>query len=375
MIRIFFLIRSLERGGAERQSVELVKGLNKGRFAVTVATFYDGGALRSEVAGLENVALFSLHKAARWDVLRFLFRLWRTAREVRPHILHGYMGVANELCLVVGKALGAKVVWGLRSSYMDFSRYDWAARFIFRVGAWLSRWPDLIIVNSHAGKQHHITNGYHNARMIVIPNGIDTNRYRPDAEAGRRMRAVWGIAGDKKAIGLVGRLDPMKDHPTFLRAAALLAKKRPDVQFVCVGEGPKRYASQLQSQGETLGLKNRLVWGGALSDMVAVYNAFDIATSCSSFGEGFSNAVGEAMASGVPCVVTDVGDAAMIVGQTGVVVRAGDPDALVRGWDELLSMSADARGLLGRAARQRIKQMFEVDILVNRTADALEALI
>jgi len=281
--------------------------------------------------------------------------------------VHGYMGGANELCLLGGRALGAKVVWGLRSSNVDFSRYDWAARLIFRVGAWLSRWPDLIIVNSWAGQQHHVAHGYCGERMVVIPNGIDTGRYRPDREAGRRVRAEWGVAEGEALIGLVARLDPMKDHPTFLRAAALLAEEQPGVHFVCVGDGPEPYKQGLLSLAASLGLGRQLIWAGARHDMPAVYNAFDVVISSSS-GEGFPNAIGEAMACGVPCVVTDVGDSARIVGKMGVVVPPKDPQALVKGFKIILG---DHIELEPYALRERIIAGFSIQALVQTTEKVL----
>jgi glycosyltransferase involved in cell wall biosynthesis len=295
-------------------------------------------------------------------------------REVRPDIVYGYMGVANELGLLVGKMWGAKVVWGLRSSDVDFSRYDWAAGWSFRAGAWLSRFPDLIIVNSWAGQRHHLAHGYVGDHMVVIPNGIDTERYRPDREAGRRVRTEWGVTEAEILIGLVGRLDPMKDHPTFLGAAVLLAQARPDVRFVCVGDGPTPYKRELAALGETLGLAGRLIWAGPRNDMAAIYNAFDIVVS-SSYGEGLPNVSGEAMACGVPCVVTNVGDSALIVGETGVVVPPRDPAALARTCQQLLSPAPRERQALGAGARARIELEFSVSRLVARTEAALGSLL
>src|SRR6266511_1095274 len=131
MIRLLFLIRALNTGGAQRQLTELVKGLDKTRFAVTVATFYDGGALRSEIDDLGGVNVLSLHKRDRWDLLPFLWRLICLVREVKPQIVHGYMDVANELGLLMARMVGARAVSGLRASNMDLSRYDWAAAWGF----------------------------------------------------------------------------------------------------------------------------------------------------------------------------------------------------------------------------------------------------
>src|SRR5204863_331451 len=97
---------------------------------------------------------------------------------------------------------------------------------------------DLIICNSTSGLEHHAERGYPRGRMVVIPNGIDHEAFAPDPAARRAIRAGWGVPDSDRLVGLVGRLDPMKDHPTFLRAAALVASERPGVRFVCVGHGP-----------------------------------------------------------------------------------------------------------------------------------------
>jgi glycosyltransferase involved in cell wall biosynthesis len=351
--------------------VDLVKSLDKSRFSMAVAAFYSGGALGEEMQGLANVRLIPLGKKGRWDLL-FLRRLWSAARDFDPDIVYSFMGVAGELGLILGKLLRAKVVWGLRTSYMDFSRYDWAVRSSYRFAGWLSRFPDLIIANSWAGHRHHVSQGYSGRRMIVIPNGVDAQRFCPCPAEGRRLREEWGIADGAILIGLVGRLDPMKDHPTFLRAAGGLAKSMSDVRFVCVGGGSPEYSAQLRSLSEDMGLSGRLLWTGSRSDMTAVYSALDIAVS-SSYGEGFPNVVAEAMACGVPCVVSDVGDSARIVEDTGWVFPPRDPDALRRALESCLAGLGDK----SRPAkvRDRIMLNFSCERLARETSSALEALL
>ena len=374
MIRLFFLMRAPGLGGAERQLVELVKGLDKRRFKITVATFYDGGELRPELEAISGVQLVSLRKSGRWDVLPFLWRLWRLASKIRPHIMHGYLDMANILSLLVGKSVSARVVWGLRASNMDFSRYDWAATWGYRAAAPLSRFADMIIVNSHMGKQHNIARGFHARRMVMIHNGIDTERFRPDPRLGGEMRKRWGIADGELLIGLVARLDPMKDHPTFLRAVSLLAGQH-EARFVCVGGGPDKYKRSMRTLANELGLGEHLVWAGAVSEMPAVYNALDIACSASSYGEGFSNSIGEAMSCGVPCVVTDVGDSSLILGGTGEVIPPNDPHALAAALARLAKLPCEERSALGRQARERIVSEYSVAQLARKTEAALLRLL
>jgi len=374
-VRLLFVIRSLDHGGAQRQLITLAKGLDKNRFSVSVMTFYDGGALRSEIEGVDGIQVLSLQKRGRWDWLRCLRNFDRAIRELKPQIVHGYLGTANELGLVARVRTGARVVWGLRGSHTDLSRYDWVFSWSYRVGAWLSRFADLIILNSHTGKADNIADGYAGERMLVIENGIDTERFRPNMIARSVTRQEWGVGDNEVLIGLVARLDPMKDHSNFLRAAALLSKQRDDVRFVCIGNGPAAYKRELESLAGELGLCDRLHWIQAHNDMMAVHDALDLATSASDCGEGFSNAIGEAMACGTPCVVTDVGDSARIVDNRDQVVSPRDPQALAAAWQRILNLEPAERAMLSRTSRERIVREFSLQQLVDKTEFALLRLL
>jgi glycosyltransferase involved in cell wall biosynthesis len=206
--------------------------------------------------------------------------------------------------------------------------------------------------------------------MVVISNSIDTERFQPDSEAGPKVRSEWGISPNTILIGLVGRLNPMKDHPTFLKAAALLSKEMEDVHFVCVGVGEEKYAKELYQLTDDLGISEKIIWAGGRSDMPAVFNAVNIACSSSSDGEGFPNVVGEAMACGVPCVVTDVGDSAWIVRDKGVVVPLKNPEALKTGINDLIE-KANLDNYNRQEIRQVIVEQFSVRQLVLKTKAAL----
>lgn len=358
MTRLFFLIRSLERGGAERQVIELVGELTRSGCAVTVCTFYDGGALRSELERVPGVKTISLGKAGRWDIAGFVWRLARVVREERPDVIHGYMGVANELATAFALLHGCKSAWGLRASNMDLAEYDRLARVAFRVGAWCSRFADVIICNSEEGREYYASQGYRADAMHVVSNGIDCTRFQPDETARARVRAEWGIGPRERLVGLVARLDPKKDHQNFLRAAALVATEHPDVRFVCVGGGPAHVSDRYRAFASELGLTDKLLWVGARDDMAATYNALDIATLSSAFGEGFPNTVGEAMATGKRCAVTKVGAAELIVGDCGAAVPPRDPRALADAIGQLLRLDDEQVQSIQKRARQRTIEKF-----------------
>ncbi len=283
------------------------------------------------------------------------------------------MDVPNILAVTLKPCLtGARIVWGVRASNMDLSRYDWLSSLAYALECRLARFADCIIANSDAGKRYAVANGFPGDKIIVISNGIDTDYFRPNPEERRQVRTEWGIGEDEILVGLVGRLDPMKDHPVFLEAASHIARERQDVRFVCVGGGSADYAAALKQRAAALGLIKQLIWVGSRDDMPAVYSALDISSSSSSYGEGFSNTVAEAMACGVPCVVTDVGDSALIVGNAGSVVPPGDHSALAAAIQCLTDLPLEERRALGEACRARILSEFSVDKLVQRTEQVLD---
>lgn len=372
-VKILFLIRHLNYAGAEYQLVTLAKALRQQGHAVAVAVFYTGGPLETDLTEA-GVPVHSLGKSGRWETLGFIWRLVKLVRSEKPDVLHGYLSVSNILTVLMRLICpGVRVAWGVRASNMDLSDYDWLMRFSHRIECWLSRFADLIIVNSYAGLRYSAANGFPGDRMIVIPNGIDTDRFRPDAEGRRRVRGELGIKEGQTLIGLVGRIDPMKDHATFLKAASMLAEKYQHLVFVCVGRSCEPYKQQLVRMSNQLALSNRLIWAEARTDMPAVYNALDVLVSSSAYGEGFPNVIGEALACGVSCVVTDVGDSALLVSESGEVVPPRNPQAIKAAIEKHIN-GARASTNKHESNRQRIRDQFSVATLESRTESALIAL-
>ena len=185
-------------------------------------------------------------------------------------MLHGYLEIPNLLALSLKPFVHTRVVWGIRGGEIDLRHYDWLLRLAAQLERLCSPFADLIIVNSVASREHHAARGFLRQKMVVIPNGIDTETFNPDRKARARVRAEWGIAMEAKLIGVVGRLDPMKDLPVFLAAAAQLCGKRNDVRFTCIGPGRARYVLQLQELANNLGLADAVIWPGAYAEMNSV---------------------------------------------------------------------------------------------------------
>ena len=364
-MKILFLVRQLNIGGAERQLVILANELASRGHEVVIASYYAGGAL-CEKLDSRRVRLISLEKRSRWDLLSLYAKVLRVVRQERPDVLHGWMHTQNVVATIVRISHPrAKLFWCVRSANLEMI-LDRVERSAVWLQSRLSSFADCVVVNSIAGLEHAVAEGIPRDKMVFIPNGIDTNVFYPDEEEGKRVREEWGVGDSEKVIGYVARFDPIKNHTLFLKAAARIAAERPEVRFVCVGHGEDDYVKELKELTRALGIENKVQWIEARADVRAVYNALDIFCSAS-FSEGFPNVIGEAMACGRHCVVTDVGDSKLVVGGTGVAVPSNDVEALAAG----LRQKLDVDDALNLRARQRILENFTVAHLGDKTEQAL----
>lgn len=372
-MNVFFLVRDLTAGGSQRQLALLAAGLARRGQNVTVIVLYAGGALEAMLDG-SGARLLSIGKSGRWQITAPLTRLRRLLVGERPDLVYAFLPTQTTLAaLLLPRGLETKLVFGLRATSMQLQHYDALEGLTYRTEVWLSRRADLMIANARSVRADAIARGMPEARIAVVANGIDTQAMRPDKTAGDLLRRAWGISGDSFVVGCMARLDPMKDHATFLAAAAQFAQNNPDVHFVCAGNGPANYCEGLKVQARSLGLDSRVHWAGEVTDVKAAYNVFDVATLSSAFGEGFPNVLGEAMACGVPVVATDVGDASAVISDLGEVVPPNNPTRLCEGWRRLRERLARDKAL-PEAAREFIALNYSVDAMVRRTEDVLLAL-
>jgi glycosyltransferase involved in cell wall biosynthesis len=362
VIKVAFCTSGLGVGGAETALLKTIRELDPRSFAASVISVTEGGAVADQMreAGIRVICIGK--KPGRPDP-RAVLKLRRILVREAPVLLQTMMYEANLYGLVAGRlAKVPRIVWGLRCSNMDYRRYGIGARLAFEGNRLLSCCPDAIIANSEAGRRFHIRRGFRGDRMRVVPNGFEIDRFQPDEQTRKAMRSELGIGPEVLLVGMVGRFDPMKDHKTFIDAAAHVRTK--SVEFVMAGE-------DVASEGPVgiwatqAGLKDRVHLLGRRSDVPGLMTAFDLFVSSSAFGEGFPNVVGEAMATGVPCVVTDVGDSARLVGDTGRAVPPCRPEALAGEIDRILGLSENERREMGRRARTRVQERFEIQSIVR----------
>jgi glycosyltransferase involved in cell wall biosynthesis len=359
-LRIVHLITGLEAGGAERMLLRLTAGSDRSRFSSTVVSMTAGGLIAGLLAAA-GVRVESLGIGRGRADPRGAVRLLRLLRELRPHILQTWLYHADLLGLCA-RLLGRppRLLWNIRCTEAICAP---ALQQLLRCCSTL---PDGVVVNSMAGQRFHERLGYRPKRWAYIPNGFDTRELRPDDAARHRLRRELGIADATVTIGMAARYHPMKDHTSFLAAAAELARTRADVVFLLAGAGMTADNRALAAAIADFGLTPRMRLLGERPDIARVYPGFDIATLSSAFGEGCPNALGEAMACGVPCVATDSGDSALLLGDAGIVVARRDPSALAAAWAKLAALPAEARRGLGHHARERIESHYAIGTIVRR---------
>jgi glycosyltransferase involved in cell wall biosynthesis len=363
-MRIVHLITTTDIGGAERALAQLIQHSDRARFEHLVVSMARIGEI-GHVLKAANVPVFSLEMPRGRLSPLALVRMLRLISKLRPSLLHCWMYHANLLGIISAKlARVPRVIWGIRTSGIDFSQYNSLTRYVVCWGARLSHLPDCVVVNSEAGARTHISMGYAAANLVVIPNGFDLEQFHPDCEARRSVREELALGPDAPLIGLIARFDFAKDHETFLKAAGGIIRSHPAVNFLLCGDGVTLSNSALRELADRNYLQARTHFLGPRQDVSRLTAALDIAVSSSRF-EGFCNALGEAMSCGVPCVATDVGDSAGIVGLTGKIVPPGDHQALAAACAEFLDIPMGERHTLGMAARERICKNFHLESFVR----------
>jgi glycosyltransferase involved in cell wall biosynthesis len=367
-MRIVLFHRGFDLGGAERQMALTALTMKKRGHHVEIVVLHDGDAFRTE---LENGGIRPrvVPSVPRW---KLPLQIRRRLLECRPDVVLAALAGPNILSLLskVGPQR-PRVVWGVRSTSLDLSQERRVGRYVYRAEPAFSRWSDATISNSSAGKGDAIRRGFRPAQFFVVPNGIEVPA---EAAPGRRSaaRSRLGYAENDTVVGFVGRLHPVKDLPLLLHAFGSITDDQ--ALLAIVGSGPVDYLEELKAMSEKLGVEGRVRWIDEVSRPQDLYPAFDLTVSASQL-EGFSNVLGESMAAGVPCVATHVGDSADLIADTGLVVPAGDVEAMAAALDRVIEMGPAARQALGTAARQRIIDHFSVDMLGIRLERTLARIL
>jgi len=371
VLRVLHVITGLSTGGAEMMLYKLLSAWNSKRFLGAVISMIPAGPLGQRIAAL-GIPVDSLNMRRGVPDPLGVVRLALKMRRFAPDVVQTWMYHSNLVGGLAAMFAGRPpVIWGIHNGTQDPHRSSASGVWSVRIGAPLSRvLPRKIICCSESARKIHRALGYAARKMCVIPNGFDLQQFKPAPEARRELRAELGITTSACLAGLIGRFDPQKDHATFVRASALLRDCRPDLHFVLCGDGSSWNNNELSRWIVDAGMRERFHLIGRRDDLPRITAGLDVSCLTSAYGEAFPLVLGEAMACGVPCVVTDVGDCAMIVGETGIVTAPGDAEGIARGVKRILEMTEDDRQRLGESARCRIQENFSLD----RIAKQYEAL-
>ena len=374
-ISVLNLITGLYVGGAEMMLYRLLSQLDRAKFKPQVVSMMDLGPVGEKIRAL-GIPVRSLGMSPGMPNPLALVKLVRWLQCDRPDVIHTWMYHADLLGSVAAKLVGdIPIAWNIRHSDLSETESKKMTRVIASFCARLSRWsPRNIVCCSESARDVHAAVGYASEKLLVIPNGYDLDTCKPDLVARRSVRMELGLSETTPIIGLVARFNPQKDHRTFLKAAGLLHRDMPDVHFILCGYQITQQNIDLMKWVHDAGVQDRCHLLGHRDDVIRIYAALDIASLSSSFGEGFPNVVAEAMSCGIPCVVTDVGDAAEIVRETGLVVPPQDPPMLADAWRTLLNMDRATRIQLGLAARQRVMENYNLPQIVSRYEHLFEEL-
>lgn len=373
-MKILHVITGLDVGGAETALYRLATHMDPVRYSTRVVSLIEPGPMGAKLkqAGIPVDSLGMSRgipsPAGLWKLVR-LIRDWRPD-VVQTWLYHGDLAglVATRLAFPLGK--GPKVAWNIRCSYMALDEYRRMTSLTLKLCAALSGFPDVVVTNSYDARTFHESLGYSPKRFEVIPNGFDTERFRPDAAAKRAVREELSIDGETRVVGHVARFDTMKDHRTLIRAAAEVTQGNNTV-FMLVGRGVDYDNFDLAGWMRDAGLApDRVRLLGEREDVPRLMAAMDVHVS-SSLGESFPNVVGETMACGVPNVVTNVGDSARLVGKTGLVVEAKDASGLATAIRQVL----DEPGEKGKQARKKIITGFSLQSVIATYIELYRSLV
>ncbi len=365
-MKLVYIITGLSTGGAETMLLKLLQNIDRNRFTPTVISLTTIGEIGPRIERLGIVVHALEMKPGLPNPIKFM-GLISLLRKLKPDCVQTWMYHADLLGGLAARLAGIKAVaWAIRNSDLSAERSKPSTRIVMKACAFGSALlPRSIVTCSRRAESIHVAAGYQADKMVQLPNGFDLSYFQPDPRARDLVRMELEVEQDTLLVGLVARNDPQKNHQGFIKAAELLHKALPQVHFVLVGTGIDRSNKVLTSLIGGTGLTEHMHLLGRRDDIPRLMASFDLLVS-SSFGEAFPNVLGEAMACGVPCVVTDVGDSAEIVGDTGRVVASGDMTGLAHHLIELLQWPTEKRIQLGTLARQRVRDCYDIEDVTRR---------
>ncbi|WP_202114781.1 glycosyltransferase family 4 protein [Vreelandella zhuhanensis] len=374
-MKVAHVIIGLDVGGAELMLKRLVEShVEQSDIEHVIISLTDQGVFGAQLSK-QGITVYCLNMSSIAKGPFVFFKLRKLLQQLRPDIVHTWMYHADLLGGLAARSAGLRnVVWGIRST--DIRKGGSKVTLLVRkLCAWLSGpIPRVIVCAANASQKVHEGIGYASSKMQVIPNGFKLDKILSTSNAESTVREQLGISQNSKVVISVGRFNPVKDHKTFIEAAGKVAAHFDDVRFWLVGRDLDHSNAQLMTMIEKTGHAEAFHLLGERSDVSACLQSSDI-FCLHSVTEGFPNVLGEAMAVGLPCVTTDVGDAAYLLNKSEWVVPAASPERLAKKLSEMLSISSAGRDELGHAAALRIRHNFTIDAISQQYFDLYKSLV
>ena len=364
-VKILHIITALNFGGAENMLAKLIEQGSADDHEV-LSLLPPGPAAKRITACGVRVHTLGMRRGLAGP--SSLLRLRRLVEKIAPDLIHGWMYHGNLAASLARKLCGqpTPLVWNVRHSIPDLAMESWQTRQLLKLSAWISSGPQAIIYNAQVSRQQHEALGYASDRAVILPNGFDIQRFRPDPDARQLAQNLFGFSDKAFRIACVARYHPMKDQGRLLAAVSQARAKGADMQLLLVGHGFENPPAQFTASIANGVTQDCVLTCGARSDVAEWLPGIDLLVLPSAWGEGFPNVIGEALACGVPVVATDVGDSALIVGEEGMVIPPKDTDALARALLTMAALPATKRAAMGLAGRKRIASRYA---LKNIAAD------
>jgi len=367
-MKVLHVITGLNVGGAENMLAKLIE--HGGEDEPVVLSLLPPGPIAKRITAC-GVPIHTLGMRRGLAGPGVMIRLPRIVHSLAPDLIHGWMYHGNLAASFARYRLGRRIplVWNIRHSLPDLALESRQMRMLVKLSARLSRGPDAIIYNAHVSCGQHEAIGYRPEYGVVIPNGFDTARFAPNPGARNTARAAFGFSEGVLRVACVARLHPMKDQARLVEAVAAARAQGCDIHLVLVGHGLEEPAGDLKRLIEANLPADRITTTGARFDVADWLPGMDLLAVPSAWGEAFPNVIGEALASGVPVIATDVGDSARIVGKEGLIVPPMNSAALSEGLLALAARSAAEREAMGKAGRDRVVKDYAMAKIGTRYSD------
>jgi glycosyltransferase involved in cell wall biosynthesis len=364
-MKILHVITSLNTGGAEMMLTKLVAASLFSKEVHIVISLMDKGTLGDQVS--KYAELYSLDLKAGDLSLKSLINLYRIIKQEDPDIIQGWMYHANIAALLVNFILRKKLVWNVRQSLVDIKLEKRLTAILIRMSAFFSGCVDKIIFNSHVSLSQHVKIGFAERNTVVIANGFDLDKFRPQSsEQILAFKLKYGLPQNSKIFGHVARYHPMKNHIGFIYEISKVLFEQPNLYCVMVGKGVSEVNAELVNAINNTNYPDRFIILGERHDLANIYGVFDFIVNSSQWGEAFPNVIGEAMACGTPCIVTDVGDSKYIVADLGFVYSPSKSEELNPYLNQCINMTTDEYLRLSISCRDHISKNYSINTIYKQ---------